>query len=115
MRTIYTTSTIDMNTEQQLWNSAIIVFDTNALLDFYYMTKQSQEIMADILKSLSDRIWLPSQVFYEFQKNRKSVMRKPITEKYADKVLQGNKLVADLRSYIKQWESKYYHPFVSDH
>lgn len=115
MRTLYSTSTIDMNTEQQLWNSAIIVFDTNALLDFYYMTKESQEIMADVLKSLSDRIWLPSQVFYEFQKNRESVMRKPITEKYADKDLQGNKLVADLRSYIKQWESTYYHPFVSDH
>lgn len=113
MRTIYTTSSIDKETEQKLWESAIIVFDTNALLDFYYMTKESQEIMADILKSLSDRIWLPSQVFYEFQKNRESVMRKPIIEKYTDKDLQGNELVADLRLYIKQWESTYYHPFVS--
>lgn len=115
MRTIYTTSSIDKDTEQRLWDAAIIVFDTNALLDFYYMTKESQEIMADILKFLSGRIWLPSQVCYEFQKNRESVMRKPITEKYADKDLQGNKLIADLRSYIKEWESTNYHPFVSDH
>jgi len=78
------------------------------------MTKESQEIMADILKFLSNRIWLPAQVYYEFQKNRENVIRKPIVEKYADKDLQGNKLIADLRSYIKQWEGKYYHPFISD-
>lgn len=114
MRTIYTTSSIDKKTEQKLWESAIIVFDTNALLDFYYMTRENQEIIADILKSLSNRIWLPYHVYYEFQKNRARTMMKPITEKYVDKDLQGNKLIADLRSYIKQWEGKYYHPFVSD-
>lgn len=115
MRTIYTPSSIDKVTERQLWDSATIVFDTNALLDFYYMTKESQEIMADILKSLSDRIWLPSQVFYEFKKNHNRAMTKPFTERYNNKDIQDNKLVADLRAHIKHWESKYYHPFVSDH
>lgn len=56
MRTIYSKSLIDKDTEAYLWDSAIIVFDTCALLDFYYMTKENQEIIADILKTLSARI-----------------------------------------------------------
>lgn len=115
MRTIYTKSLIDKDTEACLWDSAIFVFDTCALLDFYYMTKENQEIIADILKTLSARIWLPAQVFYEFKKNQNNARMKPISEKYSDKDLQSNKLIDDLKSYISQWERKYYHPFISDH
>lgn len=115
MRTIYTKSLIDKDTETCLWDSAIFVFDTCALLDFYYMTKENQEIIADILKTLSARIWLPAQVFYEFKKNQNNARMKPISESYSDKDLQSNKLIDDLKSYISQWERKYYHPFISDH
>ena len=115
MRTIYSNSLIDKDTEAYLWDSAIIVFDTCALLDFYYMTKENQEIIADILKTLSARIWLPAQVFYEFKKNQNNARMKPISESYSDKDLQSNKLIDDLKSYIRQWERKYYHPFISDH
>ncbi len=114
MRTIYTISSIDKDSEAYLWKSAILVFDTCALLDFYYMTKENQKIIADILKSLSGRIWLPAQVFYEFKKNQNNARMKPISEKYSDRDLQNNKLIDDLTSYINQWERKYYHPFVSD-
>ncbi len=114
MRTIYTPSTIDAATEEKLWKDAVIVFDTCALLDFYYMSAAHQEVMADILKYLSDRIWLPSQVVYEYYKNRESVILKPISENYRDKELQGNHLVDDLKSYIANWERQYYHPFISD-
>lgn len=114
MRTIYSKSLIDKDTETYLWDSAIIVFDTCALLDFYYMTKENQEIIADILKTLSARIWLPAQVLYEFKKNQNNARMKPISEKYSDKDLQSNKLIDDLKSYISQWKRKYYHPFVSD-
>lgn len=114
MRTIYTKSLIDNDTEAYLWGSAIFVFDTCALLDLYYMTKETQEIIADILKSLSGRIWLPAQVSYEFKKNQNNARMKPISEKYSDRDLQNNKLIDDLNSYINQWVHKYYHPFVSD-
>ena len=113
MRTIYTPSTIDAATEEKLWKDAIIVFDTCALLDFYYMSAAHQEVMADILKYLSARIWLPAQVVYEYYKNRDSVILKPISENYRDKELQGNHLVDDLKSYISNWERNYYHPFIS--
>lgn len=113
MRTIYTPSTIDSATESRLWQDAVIIFDTCAILDFYYMSYDHQVVMADILKFLSDRIWLPAQVIYEYEKNRKSVITKPINENYRDQELQGNHLVEDLKSYISQWEREYYHPFIT--
>ena len=114
MRTIYTPSTIDAATEAILWQDAVMVFDTSALLDFYYMTPANQDVMSDILSYLSDRIWLPAHVVYEFQKNRESAMTKPISEKYQDKDIQNNRLVDDLKAYIGQWEKEYYHPFISN-
>lgn len=113
MRTIYTPSIIGEAIEAKLWQDAIIIFDTCALLDFYYMTPVNQEVMADILSYLSDRIWLPAQVVYEFNKNRESAMTKPISEKYQYKDIQNNRLVNDLKAYIGQWEKEYYHPFIS--
>ena len=95
MRTIYIPSTIDAAAEKMLWKDAVIVFDTCALLDFYYMSAAHQDVMADILLYLSPKIWLPAQVVFEYYKNRESVILKPITENYRDKELQGNHIVDD--------------------
>ena len=70
MRTIYTISSIDKDSEAYLWESAILFFDTCALLDFYYMTKENQEIIADILRSLSTRIWLPAMCTMSSKRTR---------------------------------------------
>lgn len=113
MRNIYTPSSIDQATEAKLWDSGLIVFDTCALLDFYYMTLDYQEIMSDILSYLSDRIWLPAQVVYEYEKNREGTALKPITEKYQDKLVQNNNLVNDLKAFVGQWEKQYYHPYIN--
>lgn len=53
MRSIYTKSTIEKETNANLWKSTKLFFYICALLDFYYMTKETQEIIADIFKSLS--------------------------------------------------------------
>ena len=114
MRTLYTPSAIDEATEADLWRNAIIVFDTCALLDFYYMTVEYQRIMAEILTYLSDRIWLPAQVMAEYEKNHDSAMLKPKEEKYRAKDIQNNRLVDDLKKYIELWEKQYYHPYLGD-
>ena len=114
MRTLYTPSVIDEATEADLWRNAIIVFDTCALLDFYYMTVEYQRIMAEILTYLSDRIWLPAQVMAEYEKNHDSAMLKPKEEKYRAKDIQNNRLVDDLKKYIELWEKQYYHPYLGD-
>ena len=113
MRTIYSLSKIDKKTEDQLWESAIFIFDTCALLDFYYMTPEYQSIMADILEYLSERIWLPAQVVYEYNKNRESVICKPIIEKYSESKIQNNRIVEELKEFINQWEQQYYHPYIT--
>ena len=112
--TIYTPSVIDAKTEEKLWNDAVIVFDTCALLDLYYMIPEIQEVMTDILTYLSNRIWLPAQVVYEYQKNKDGAMMKPKTERYRDNTIQKNSFVSDLKGLIAQWEREYYHPYISN-
>ena len=114
MRTLYTPSAIDEATEADLWRNAIIVFDTCALLDFYYMTVEYQAIMAEILTYLSDRIWLPAQVMAEYEKNHDSAMLKPKDEKYRANDIRNNHFVDDLKKYIELWEKQYYHPYLKD-
>jgi len=44
----------------------LIVFDTNVWLDFYtYAPKATREI-CDALFRLKHKLWIPSQVFYEY-------------------------------------------------
>lgn len=114
MRTIYTPAVINKATEDKLWESGVIVFDTCALLDFYEMTEEYQGIVADILKYLSNRVWLPAQVAYEYEKNRKSAILKPISEVYSSQIIEKNGLVKDLKGLITQWEDRNYHPYIND-
>lgn len=60
----------------ELWAKCIFVLDTNVLLDLYrYSTKTSLELI-DTLRELatSDRLWIPYQVAYEYNKNRLKVI-----------------------------------------
>ncbi|WP_223599779.1 PIN-like domain-containing protein [Chryseobacterium sp. GVT01B] len=69
--------------EETLWKNSIFVFDSSALLDFYFLPKSKRsEIFTDVLEKIKNRLWIPSQVEYEYLKNRESVISKPISEKY---------------------------------
>lgn len=114
MRTIYDPSVITPELEDKLWNDALIVFDTCALLDFYFLTEEYQQIMSDILIAMKDRIWIPAQVKYEFENNHKKGAFNPINEKYAETKIQKNKFVDELKALIDLWDKPYYHPFVTE-
>ena len=74
---------INESKERALWSNCFFVFDTSALLDFYYYPLETRkEIFEKILDQISDRLWIPNHVEYEFLKNRKSKFNKPIKEKY---------------------------------
>lgn len=74
---------IDEEKEQRLWETAVFVFDSSALLDFYFLPKKTREkIYEEIFTNLVDRLWLPFHVEYEFLKNREGVIPKPVKEKY---------------------------------
>lgn len=113
MRTIYDPSAITKDLEDELWNDALIVFDTCALLDFYFLTEEYQQIMSDILIAMKDRIWIPAQVKYEFEKNREKGAYNPISEKYAEPKIQKNRFIEELKALIELWDKQYYHPFIT--
>lgn len=70
--------------EKMLWEKSIIIFDSSALLDIYFLPKTARaKVYSEIFDKLPKRLWIPSQVQFEYLKNRESVIIKPITEKYA--------------------------------
>ncbi|MBJ6620202.1 PIN domain-containing protein [Streptomyces sp. DHE17-7] len=50
----------------------MVALDTNVLLDLYRMNGQVRTDMLTVLKSVSERIWIPHQVAVEFWRNRQS-------------------------------------------
>ena len=53
--------------------STIFVLDTNILLNIGRLSLHSGEHFLNLLKTVEDRIWIPRQVFNEFEKNKKHV------------------------------------------
>jgi len=55
-----------------LWNSCLFVLDANVLLNLYRYSQETSNELIQILKQISDRLWIPHQAALEYQK-------KPIT------------------------------------
>jgi len=69
--------------EVLLWEKAIFVFDSSALLDIYFLPKPAREkIYIEIFQKLPQRLWMPFHVQFEYLKNREKIIGKPILEKY---------------------------------
>ena len=86
---------IDAEKEKKLWEKLIFVFDSSALLDFYFLPKKTREkVYREVFSKLAERLWMPSHVEYEFIKNREGAILNPIKEKYAplrEKIFNLNK------------------------
>lgn len=64
--------------EKQLWEQALFVFDSSALLNFYeYSEKTRQEIFNTTFEKLNGRLWIANQSEYEYLKNRERVLQRP--------------------------------------
>ena len=57
----------------ELWESGLIVLDTNALLHLFRYSASSRDELLELLKKYQDRIWMPHQVGSEFHRIRLSV------------------------------------------
>ncbi|MCH4568227.1 PIN-like domain-containing protein [Bacillus sp. ES1-5] len=69
--------------EKNIWTDCIFIFDTSALLEFYYFPKKFQEdIFNSTFERIKERLWIPHHVKYEYLKNRENTLQKPIEEKY---------------------------------
>lgn len=86
-------------TEQEfitLWEECIFSFDANVLLHIYRYTPKTRDRFFDILYKLKERIWIPHQVAFEYQKERFSVISHQLRaydeiQKTLDKSLQNLK------------------------
>lgn len=80
--------------ESELFNNALIFFDTSALLDFYYYSDQTtSEIFSKIFKALKGRLLITHQTEFEFLKNRNTVLQKPLNS--YDDLINVNKFQKD--------------------
>ncbi len=60
----------------ELWNKALIVFDTNSILNIYRLPAPSKKDFLDVLshEKVNHRIWLPFQALLEYTHNRLTVI-----------------------------------------
>lgn len=89
----------------QLWDSALFVFDTNVLLNFYRYSESTVEEFVKVLKKLKGRIWLPHQVGREFHKRRLDSIGNE-AKTYSDASSSVRKLLED-------FSNKKRNPFLS--
>ncbi|MBF4618683.1 DUF4935 domain-containing protein [Clavibacter sp. VKM Ac-2873] len=66
---------LDEQELESLWANAIIVLDTNTLLNFFRYTPGTRDEFLRVLESLQETLWLPYQVGLEFQERRLDVIR----------------------------------------
>lgn len=90
---------------EKLWNECVFVLDANVLLNLYRYSDFTCSKLLEVFSSLSDRLWVPHQVVYEYLTNRLTVISDQ-GKLYEDAV----KKVDSLR---KNLESHNQHPFIS--
>ena len=75
----------------EIWEKCIFSFDANILLHIYSYTPETRERFFEILNKLNERIWIPHQVAYEYQKNRIYVISDQVKAyEDIDKILTRN-------------------------
>lgn len=89
-----------------LFKDAIIVLDTNILLDLYRVSPNTSKELIDIIKKLDARIWIPYHVASEYHKDLFTVIEGQIN-KYKDAT---NAIEAIRKTFLE----KRSHPFLTD-
>lgn len=59
---------------KHIWENALFVFDTNALLNLYRYQEETKNEFLQVLDKISNRMWIPHHVALEFQRNRLEVI-----------------------------------------
>ena len=91
-----------------LWNSCLFVLDANVLLNLYRYSQETSDELIQILKQISDRLWVPHQAALEYQKNRLQTIAKQL-EVYDE--IQN--LVEDSKKKLKnKLDSLSKHPYI---
>ena len=63
------------NEFSDLWANCTFTFDANVLLNLYRYSPKTRDSLIEVLKKVSDRIWLPHQAGLEYHRNRLTVIQ----------------------------------------
>lgn len=98
---------------QEIWETALVILDTNILLNLYRYTDETREGLLEILESekLSERLWLPFQAALEFHRNRADVIAGQAVP-YQKIVAAIDKNTNNLLEEIQKIELHRYHPYL---
>jgi hypothetical protein len=88
-----------------LWNNAIIIFDTNTILNLFRYPKSVRNDFIKIIEQINTRIWIPHQVALEYHENKHSVKNEQIG-KYSDVNKLIDKLNLDLNLSLKMFKDE---------
>ncbi|NRQ56060.1 PIN-like domain-containing protein [Brevibacillus sp. HD1.4A] len=83
---------LSSTSEKKLFETAIIYFDASALLDLYFFSEKTlDEIFKKLLSNLSNRLYVTDQNWFEYNKNKNTVLLKPKASYQNLVTLNGNK------------------------
>lgn len=77
----------------ELWNTAIIVLDTNALFNLFRYSNATRQAFLSVLEDKQERLWIPHQVGLEFQRGRLGII-KDQSKAFADLISKSEKALA---------------------
>ncbi|WPP49654.1 PIN-like domain-containing protein [Catalinimonas niigatensis] len=97
---------LSQNELKNLWETGIIVLDTNILLNFYRYSDSTISEFLNVLEKLRERLWLPYQIGREFHEERLDVIQQQI-KVYSDSISK----IDDIK---KDFSNKNRNPFLSD-
>lgn len=82
---------------KKIWETGIIVFDTNVLLNLYRYSDSTRDTILDLVSKFSKQIYIPHQAALEYNRNRYEVIaeQEKAYKEFLDKISQIQK---DLQS-----------------
>lgn len=78
-----------------IWEGAVIVLDTNILLNLYRYSEATRDEILSVMEKLKDRLWMPYQVGLEYFNNRVNTF-----SSIADMHKDFKKKLSDGRTYL---------------
>lgn len=87
---------------QRLWREGIFVLDANVMLNLYRYSEKTRTELLDILKQVSEQLWVPHQAALEYHNNRvKEILKQEESYQEIKDLLQEsqNKLDSKLNAF----------------
>ncbi len=82
---------------KSIWEESIIVLDTNILLSWYRYSENTIIEYSKVLDGIKDKLWIPHQIAWEFQKQRINVIFQQV-KVYSDFISKLSAIEAELNT-----------------